>query len=209
MFTNFTSSIILLKLLVNILLIDLLLNILYFVSSFQNRPNKWMKISSLDEMKILRLWFCKLVFRGAKCMVAIDYISSYHLTSSLYILQYWESLTVHFEFIIKIDVPDAYWINIFCKILFKNMNFTYEFTLKERLKVKMENFRGTKNWRKILEGLKRKISIFIGTKNIFNPFFIFVLLIICNLSMILIHSRSQVKIIIRSEYIKIWLKCLL
>jgi len=59
-------------------------------------------------------------------------------------------------------------MNFFCKILFKNMNSTYEFTLKERLKVKMENFRGTKSWRKTLEGLKRKIGIFIGTKNIFN-----------------------------------------
>ena len=36
-------------------------------------------------------------------------------------------------------------MNFFCKILFKNMNSTYEFTLKEGLKVKMENFRGTKS----------------------------------------------------------------
>ena len=57
----------------------------------------------------------------------------------------------------------------FCKILFKNINSTYEFTLKERPKVKMENFLGTKSWRKFLEGLKRKINVFIGTKNIFNP----------------------------------------
>jgi len=35
--------------------------------------------------------------------------------------------------------------------------------------VKMEYFLGTKSCWKILEGLKRKISIFIGTKNIFNP----------------------------------------
>jgi len=49
------------------------------------------------------------------------------------------------------------------------MNSTYEFTLKEGLKVKMENFWRTKSWRKILEGLKRKVGIFIGTKNIFNP----------------------------------------
>jgi len=48
------------------------------------------------------------------------------------------------------------------------MNSTYEFTLNEGLKVKMENFLRTKNWRKILEGLKRKVGIFIGTKNIFN-----------------------------------------
>jgi hypothetical protein len=52
------------------------------------------------------------------------------------------------------------------------MNSTYEFTLKERPKVKMANFLGTKNWRKILEGLKRKVGIFIGTKNIFNPVFL-------------------------------------
>jgi hypothetical protein len=49
------------------------------------------------------------------------------------------------------------------------MYSTYEFTLKEEPKVKMENFLGTKSLRKILEGLKRKVSIFIGTKNIFNP----------------------------------------
>jgi hypothetical protein len=49
------------------------------------------------------------------------------------------------------------------------MNSTYEFTLKERPKVKIENFIGTKSWRKILEGPKRKVDIFIGTKNIFNP----------------------------------------
>jgi len=49
------------------------------------------------------------------------------------------------------------------------MNSTYEFTLKEGPKVKMENFIGTKSWRKILEGLKRKVDIFIGAKNIFNP----------------------------------------
>jgi len=51
------------------------------------------------------------------------------------------------------------------------MNFTYEFTLKEGPKVKMEIFLGTKSWRKILEGLKQKVGIFIGTKNIFNPNF--------------------------------------
>jgi len=51
------------------------------------------------------------------------------------------------------------------------MNSTYEFTLKEEPKVKMENFVETKSWRKILQGLKRKIGIFIGIKNIFNPLF--------------------------------------
>jgi len=34
------------------------------------------------------------------------------------------------------------------------MNYRYEFTLKEGLKLKMENFLGTKSLRKILEGLK-------------------------------------------------------
>jgi len=34
------------------------------------------------------------------------------------------------------------------------MNSTYEFTLKERPKVKMTNFIGTKSRKKILEGLK-------------------------------------------------------
>jgi len=60
-------------------------------------------------------------------------------------------------------------MNYFCKILFKNMNSTYEFTLKEGPKVKMKKFWGTKSWWKILEWLKRKVGIFIGTKNIFNP----------------------------------------
>jgi len=49
------------------------------------------------------------------------------------------------------------------------MNSTYEFTLKEGPKVKIENFIGTKSLTKILEGLKRKVCIFIETKNIFNP----------------------------------------
>ena len=49
------------------------------------------------------------------------------------------------------------------------MNSRYEFTLKEGPKVKIENFIGTKSWRKILEGLKRNVDIFIGNKNIFNP----------------------------------------
>ena len=35
--------------------------------------------------------------------------------------------------------------------------------------MKIENFIGTKSWRKFLEGPKRKVDIFIGTKNIFNP----------------------------------------
>jgi len=35
--------------------------------------------------------------------------------------------------------------------------------------VKMENFIGTKSQRNFLEGLKRKVGIFIGTKNIINP----------------------------------------
>ena len=35
--------------------------------------------------------------------------------------------------------------------------------------MKLENFWGTKSWRNILEGLKQKVGIFIGTKNIFNP----------------------------------------
>jgi len=36
----------------------------------------------------------------------------------------------------------------------------------------IENFIGTKSRRKILEGLKRKIDMFLGTKNIFKPLFI-------------------------------------
>jgi len=44
----------------------------------------------------------------------------------------------------------------------------------------IENFIWIKNGRKILERLKQKIGIFIGTKNIFNFFFLmhqFVLMI--------------------------------
>jgi len=42
-------------------------------------------------------------------------------------------------------------------------------TLKEGPKVKIcKKKLGTKSWRKILEGLKRKVGIFIETKNIFN-----------------------------------------
>jgi len=33
----------------------------------------------------------------------------------------------------------------------------------------MENFWGTKSWRKILEELKWKVDISIKTKNVFNP----------------------------------------
>lgn len=33
----------------------------------------------------------------------------------------------------------------------------------------IENFKENKSWRKILEELKQKISIFIGSKNLFNP----------------------------------------
>jgi len=40
--------------------------------------------------------------------------------------------------------------------------------LKYGPKVVIENFIGTKSLRKILKGLKRKVVIFIGTKNIFN-----------------------------------------
>ena len=53
--------------------------------------------------------------------------------------------------------------------LFKNMNSRYEFTLNEIPKVKMIFFLGTKSWRNFLEGLKQKVDIFKGTKNIFNP----------------------------------------
>jgi len=38
------------------------------------------------------------------------------------------------------------------------------------LKSEDENFLETKSGRKILEGLKRKVDIFIGIKNIFNFF---------------------------------------
>jgi len=35
--------------------------------------------------------------------------------------------------------------------------------------MEIEKLIGIKSGRKILEGLKRKIDIFVGTKNIFNP----------------------------------------
>jgi len=41
-------------------------------------------------------------------------------------------------------------------------------TWKYEPKVMIENFIGTKSWKKNLEGLKQIVSIFIGTKNIFN-----------------------------------------
>ena len=44
------------------------------------------------------------------------------------------------------------------------MSSTYDFTLKEGPKMKIENFLGTKSWRKILEELKQKVDIFIWTK---------------------------------------------
>jgi len=58
---------------------------------------------------------------------------------------------------------------IFSAKFYSKIWILHEFTLKEGPKVKMENFIGTKSWRKILEGLKRKVGIFIRTKNIFNP----------------------------------------
>jgi len=39
------------------------------------------------------------------------------------------------------------------------MKFTYEFTLKERPKVKMKNYLGTKSRRNFLDGLKQKFNI--------------------------------------------------
>ena len=41
----------------------------------------------------------------------------------------------------------------------------------------IENFIKTKSCIKILEGLKRKIGIFIRTKNIFNPIFLLATLV--------------------------------
>jgi len=50
------------------------------------------------------------------------------------------------------------------------MNSTYEFILKMGPKVKIENFIGTKSWRKILEGLKQKFGIFTETKTYLTLF---------------------------------------
>jgi len=44
------------------------------------------------------------------------------------------------------------------------MNSTYEYTLKNGPKVKMENFWKTKSWRNFLEGLKQKLNVIIGIK---------------------------------------------
>jgi len=56
-------------------------------------------------------------------------------------------------------VGDSYnIINFSARFYSKTKNSIYEFTLKERAKVKMKNI-----W-----GLKRKVDIFIQTKIIFN-----------------------------------------
>jgi len=47
-------------------------------------------------------------------------------------------------------------INFLQNFIKKNMNFTYEFTLKERQKVKMENFWNAKSWKKKFRGIKTK-----------------------------------------------------
>jgi len=48
------------------------------------------------------------------------------------------------------------------------MKSTYEFTLNEGPRVKMEKNLGLKVEKKI-RGTKTKVDIFIGIKNIFNP----------------------------------------
>jgi len=50
----------------------------------------------------------------------------------------------------------------------KNTTDTHELTEKYGLNVMIENFIETKSRRKFLKGLKWKVIIFIGTKNIFN-----------------------------------------
>jgi len=51
------------------------------------------------------------------------------------------------------------------------MNFHMSFVKRERSKVKMKKFWGTKNPRNFLKGLKQKVDIFIRTrKKKFNPF---------------------------------------
>jgi len=50
------------------------------------------------------------------------------------------------------------------------MNSTYDFTLKKGTKSENANFLGTKGKRNFLEGIKRKVNIFVEFKNIFNPF---------------------------------------
>jgi len=63
--------------------------------------------------------------------------------------------------------------NFFGRDSYSITNFTYEFTLKEGPKIKMENFIETKCWRKFLEGLKWKVDIFIRIKNILTLKFIY------------------------------------
>ena len=57
---------------------------------------------------------------------------------------------------------------MFLKFLLKNMKVRHELIKKYGPKILMKNFCETKNLIKILERLKQKIDIFIGTKNIFN-----------------------------------------
>jgi len=62
-------------------------------------------------------------------------------------------------------------------VLLKKYNFCWECFLQYSVHlctISLKNTKiyfkiGTKSWRKILEGLKRKVDIFMGTKNIFNP----------------------------------------
>jgi len=52
----------------------------------------------------------------------------------------------------------------FCTISLKNTKIYFKIGTKS-------SDIGTESWRKILKGLKQKVGIFIGIKNIFNSYF--------------------------------------
>ena len=79
-------------------------------------------------------------------------------------------------------------------VLLKNSNFFWKLFLQYSThfckipKVVIENFIGTKSWRKILEKLKRKVDIFIETKNIFKHY-IKVFLSVCILHVVVAKKK--------------------
>jgi len=52
------------------------------------------------------------------------------------------------------------------------MNSTYDLTLKEEPKVKIENFIETKSWRNFLEGLNEKLTYLQGLNTYLTQIFI-------------------------------------
>ena len=84
-------------------------------------------------------------------------------------------------------------------IFLQNFIQKYEFYIwvcfKGGTKSEDEKNLGTKSWRKFLVGLKLKVGIFIGTKNIFNPSKYIVIL-----SMYVIHVTSNFLLLLGVVY---------